>query len=260
MSAASPRIPEDDLHAYVDGMLDAGRRLDIAVRLQANPEDAARVGIYSAQRETLRAAFNGHDMGPMPARLDPRVILRQRASARQAMWRMAASVFLALSVGGGGGWMLHERLAPPPNTITVLVQDAVANHVVYTADRRRPTELGADQRDDLARWVSNRMNHQVAPPDLASYGYKFIGGRLAATPRGPAGMFMYQNDQNVRMTVFVQPVGTSPSLPLERIETGPIESYAWVDNGIGYSVSGSLPPDELNRVAKQVRDGLAKPG
>ena len=37
----------------------------------------------------------------------------------------------------------------------------------------------------------NRLNHQVTPPDLSADGYTYIGGRLAATPDGPAGMFMY---------------------------------------------------------------------
>jgi anti-sigma factor RsiW len=44
--------------------------------------------------------------------------------------------------------------------------------------------LGAEPRDDLAKWVLNRINHQVAPPGLSVAGYRFIGG-------GPAGMFMY---------------------------------------------------------------------
>ena len=87
-----------------------------------------------------------------------------------------------------------------------MAQQAVANHVVYTADLRRPTELGAQQRDDLARWVSNRLNHQVAPPDLSADGYSYMGGRLAATPDGPAGMFMYDGPKGVRLTVFVLPL------------------------------------------------------
>ena len=130
---------------------------------------------------------------------------------RRLPWRAAAAVLLAFGLGGAGGWFLHGGQQPPTAAITLLAQQAVANHVVYTADRRRPTELGAQQRDDLARWVSNRLNHQVAPPDLSADGYSYMGGRLAATPDGPAGLFMYDGPQGVRLTVFVLPLNAAAS-------------------------------------------------
>jgi anti-sigma factor RsiW len=143
-------------------------------------------------------------------------------------------------------------LAPQPRTITLLAEEAVANHVVYTADKRRPTELGAEQRDDLARWVSNRIQHQVAPPDLALAGYRYMGGRLAATDSGPAGMFMYQNDAGLRLTVFVRPVADKTNRPQEIVGVGAMEGCAWIDRGIGYTVVAALPSAELKRVATEI--------
>ena len=89
--------------------------------------------------------------------------------------------------GRRGRLVPARRPSSPQRTLPLLTQDAVANHMVYSADKRRPTELGATQRDDLARWVSNRLNHPVAPPDLSAEGYSYMGGRLAATSDGPAG-------------------------------------------------------------------------
>ena len=108
-------------------------------------------------------------------------------------------------------------------SITLLSEQAVANHMVYTADKRRPTELGADQRDDLARWVSNRLNHKVAPPDLTADGYTYIGGRLAATPDGPAGLFMYDDKQGVRLTVFVLPLNGAENSPMQHVEFAKVD-------------------------------------
>ena len=162
-------------------------------------------------------------------------------------------ILITLVLGGAGGWFLHSGLQPPEGVITLMAQQAVANHVVYTADRRRPTELGAQQRDDLARWVSNRLNHQVAPPDLSDYGYSYIGGRLAATPDGPAGLFMYDGPQGVRLTVFVLPLTAAPSLPIQHVEVDQVDGWAWVDKSIGYTVLGKLPVPELRRVADVVR-------
>jgi anti-sigma factor RsiW len=269
MSGESHDIGEDDLHAYVDNQLAPERRAAVAHYLSENPDDAERVAGYIEMRDTLRAALAEQATLPMPARLNPHLIAYRRRT-RQTIWRAAAAVVLAFGLGGGGGWVLHERLAPPPGAVTVVLREAMANHIVYTADRRRPTELGADQRDDLARWVSNRMNRQVAPPDLTSTGFIYIGGRLAATGSGPAGIFMYQNAANVRLTIFVRPVdgptGNSAGNPgsikdearLEHVGAGPVDGYGWVSNGLGYSVIAAVPTGELHRVAEQVQQ-LVKP-
>ena len=256
MSDSGRPVVEDDLHAYIDRLLDADRIPAVERHLRDNAEAAAMVAAYAAQRDALRAALAEVADEPVPARLNPYAI-RAAIAARRSMWRAAAMVLLAFGLGGGGGWMLHDRIDRPPTTITLLTNEAFANHAVFTADRRRPTELGAEQREDLARWVSNRINHPVAPPDLSVAGYKYLGGRLAATPHGPAGMFMYQNEAGVRLTVFVRPVATPDSLPLESVAAGALEGYAWADKGMGYTVVAPLPAEDVRRVATRVRQGLA---
>ncbi len=158
-----------------------------------------------------------------------------------------------LGLGGVGGWFLHGGTPRNLATIALLTQAAVSNHMVYTADKRRPTELGATQRDDLARWVSNRLNHQVAPPDLSGEGYSYMGGRLAATPDGPAGLFMYASAQGVRLTVFVLPLRSAGSAPIQHVDFAHVDGCAWIDKSIGYTVVGDLPPAELRRLAELVR-------
>lgn len=256
MSDLERAVSEDELHAYVDRQLDP-RRLPVVERhLRDNPDDAAMVAATMSQRDALRAALADIAGAPTPARLNPYAI-QQSIASRRTMWRAAAAVVLAFGVGGGGGWVLHDRLSPRSTTITLLTEEAFANHAVFTADRRRPTELGAEQREDLAKWVSNRINRPVAPPDLSMAGYKYLGGRLAATPHGPAGMFMYQNEAGVRLTVFVRPVATSGSLPLETVAAGALEGCAWADKGMGYTVVAPLPAADVQRVAEGVRRGLA---
>lgn len=253
MSDLGRLITEEELHAYVDNRLEADRQPAILRYLQEHPDVAERVAAYRAQREALRAAFGGVAAEPIPARLDLQRLIQERLGRRRASWRIAASIVLAFGVGGTGGWFLRDGLHPPTSSLTLLTQEAVANHVVYTADRRRPTELGAEQRDDLARWVSNRLNHPVAPPDLTADGFRYMGGRLAATSDGPAGLFMYDDAQGVRVTVFVLPMGAVLGAPIQHVDFEHVDGCAWIDKGIGYTVVGKLPPAELRRLAEQVR-------
>jgi anti-sigma factor RsiW len=254
MSDPGRPIAEEELHAWVDDQLEPERQRMVQQYLHDHPDVARRVAAWRAQREALRAAFASVADEPIPPRLGLERLIQQRLSRRWIAWRVAAAVLLAFGLGGSGGWFLHSGLQPPPaGIITLLAQQAVANHVVYTADKRRPTELGAQQRDDLARWVSNRLRHQVAPPELGADGYSYIGGRLAATPDGPAGLFMYDGPQGVRLTVFVLPLSSAAALPFQAIDVQHVDGCAWIDKGIGYTVVGELPQSELRRIAELVR-------
>ena len=205
-------IPEDDLHAYVDGQLPPERGDAVARQLQEQSQAAEDAAAFAAQRDALRAAFAHIATEPVPPRLHLQNLIADRASSeRRTVWRAAAAVLLALSwSGGGGGWALHARFGGAPNDLSMLAQEAIANHVVYTADRKRPTELGAEQRDDLARWVSNRLGRPVAPPDMSSAGFRYMGGRLAATPQGPAGQPMFRTRRGRGPPVFVLPMRDAP--------------------------------------------------
>ncbi len=252
MSDPGRPIGEEELHAYIDGQLAPDRQPAVQHYLQEHPDVARRVAAYREQRAALRAAFDAVAGEPIPPALNLELLIQQRLEQRRTPWRAAAAVLLAFGFGGAGGWLLHGGLAPT-TSMTLLAQEAVANHVVYTADKRRPTELGAEQRDDLARWVSNRLNHQVAPPDLSADGFHYMGGRLAATPDGPAGLFMYDDAQGLRLTVFVLPMSSAASRPIQHVDFAHVDGCAWIDKGIGYTVVGKLPPAELRRLAEQVR-------
>jgi anti-sigma factor RsiW len=255
---SDPALPiaEEDLHAWIDGQLGPERQAAVLRYLHEQPDVARRVDAWHDQREALRAAFAAVAAEPVPPRLGLERLIQQRLGRRRLPWRAAASVVLAFGLGGVGGWFLRGGQPPPAAAITLLAQQAVANHVVYTADRRRPTELGAQQRDDLARWVSNRLNHQVAPPDLSADGYSYMGGRLAATPDGPAGLFMYDDPQGVRLTVFVLPLNAAATMPIQHVDFAHVDGCAWIDKSVGYTVVGSLPPPELRRIAELVRRQL----
>jgi anti-sigma factor RsiW len=249
-------ISEAELHAFVDDHLEHDKQPHVLRYIQEHPDVARRVAAYRDQRDALRAAFGPVTAEPLPPGLDLQLLIQERLARRRVPWRAAAAVLLAFVLGGAGEWFLNFGAPPPTLSISLLSEQAVANHMVYTADKRRPTELGADQRDDLARWVSNRLNHKVTPPDLAGDGFSYIGGRLAATPDGPAGLFMYDDNQGVRLTVFVLPLSGAENSPMRHVESAKVDGVAWIDKGIGYTVVGKLPQDALRRLAEQVRQQL----
>ncbi|MBV9755667.1 MAG: anti-sigma factor [Alphaproteobacteria bacterium] len=258
MNAPERPIAEEDLHAYVDDQLDPASRAAVARYLEQHPAVAERVAAYAAQAERLRAAFAARASEPIPPALNLSRLLEQRLAGRRHAWRLAASVALALGIGAGSGWVIRAATEPQQfSGIAALEHEAVANHLVYAADRRRPTELGAAQRDDLAQWVSSRLQHPVAPPDLTMLGYRFMGGRLVATMHGAAALFLYDNDRGARLSIFVRPMRDSEATPILVLDIGDVDGCAWVDRGIGYTLIADEPYRELQRMSEYVRKQIA---
>src|SRR5690349_1888504 len=107
MSGMVPPVTENDLHAYIDDALDSERRAAVARHLDANPEEAQRVGAYIAQKQALRMALARIAEEPVPPALQPARLLETRLRRRRVSWLVAASVAFALVAGAGGGWFMR---------------------------------------------------------------------------------------------------------------------------------------------------------
>jgi anti-sigma factor RsiW len=262
MSDATPPIGEDDLHAYVDGQLGAGRRHAVERHLAANPEAARRVAAYQAQRDALRAAFAAHTDEPLPPALDLAHIIGQRSRRRRTPWLVAASVALALGAGTAGGWLLRgpPALGPVRQAMAVLEQEALASHIVYSADRRHPVEVPGAEAAHLQQWLSNRLGRAVVAPDLSALGYRLVGGRLLATERGgAAALLMYEDAGGQRLSLLLRPMGPALRAPGAVIGRGGVNGLAWIGHGLGVAVVAALPEGDIERVAAQVGAGLGVP-
>jgi anti-sigma factor RsiW len=247
---------EDRLQAYVDGQLDPDAQEAVEIYLENNPDEASRIHAYAAHREGLRNALSPYT-GVAPSRgLSISQLVKQRRAARYAPWRLVATIALTLCVGGGAGWMLRGVAMADDrgNSIAALTQEALINHVVYTADYGHPVEMVSNQTDGLVRWLSGRLSRQLRVPDLEQAGYHLMGGRLLATDRGPAALLMYDDDRGTRLTVFARPT-TMPhqDTPTEAVGAQPVTGYAWICGGLGYVVLGTVEAQALRSLASLVR-------
>ncbi|WP_395443813.1 anti-sigma factor family protein [Caulobacter sp. UC70_42] len=251
MSASHP-ISEDDLQAYVDQALDAGRGDEVREYLRLHPEVARRIDGYVAQRAALRAVLAPIAEEPIPPELGIRALAEARR-ARLSAWRPAIAATMLLCVGGLGGWMAHGVLTPPMNGVGALAHEAADNYRVYASDLHRPVEMGSAQKADLVRWVSNRLRSPVAVPDLQSAGYRFIGGRLVTTPHGPAAMFIYDDAQGERLAVMVRPMKVEKNTRMSEQTNGGLDGVSWASDGIGYSLVAPTRSESLHPLADEVR-------
>jgi anti-sigma factor RsiW len=251
-------ISEDDLHAYVDERLEVGRIAEVDAYLAAHPDMTQQVDGFARQRRMLREALAPIANEPVPAQLSLGRIIAARRKPAATVWRSIAAAALLLLVGGASGWLGRGALEPPGRGVAALAQEASDNYGVYSPDRARPVEIRASEGADLVRWISDRLRHPVVVANLAGSGYRFMGGRVVATPNGAAGMFMYDDDKGSRLVMLMRPMAVERDAPVFREEKGGITGLAWAEGGMGYSVVGAASLPTLEAIVGEIRKQVAQ--
>lgn len=253
----SAPVGPEELHAYVDGRLDAPRRAAVEAHLAAHPDAAARVEEWRRQAAGMRRLFDPVLDEPVPPRLLRRPGRRSEAPAfRPALLRQAAAV-LWLCIGMALGWVAHERLVPAPAAAPVVARAAIGAHLVYAAEVRHPVEVGADQSDHLFTWLSNRLGGPVRAPSLEAAGWTLVGGRLLPSDSGPAGQFMYQNGAGERLTLYVARTAGGQETAFRSMRAQGVGAVWWLDRGFAFALAGQADHQALQRAAHLAYQGLA---
>lgn len=249
MTAHSTPAPvvEEDLHAYVDGVLDATRRKEVQDHLDRNPEAAALVSQFAEQRQLLRLAFAQTADEPVPSRLRLALSMEHQHSSRRWRWQMAAALLLSLATGTFGGWQMRA-VWQPAGGISILAGEARSSYAAYASD-----PVGDAQKDSVVSLVSSKLKRRVEVPDLSQSGYHFAGGRLVATGHGPAGLFFYDRKDGTRVGLMIRPMAQETEAPMMEQSAGSLAGFSWAAEGLGYSLVGTEPPRALHPIANEVR-------
>jgi len=245
------QVKEEDLQAYVDGVLDEPRRSEVEAHLAVQPEDTERVRSYRAQNVALRTLFDPVLAEPVPAPLVTRAAPRS--------WRVIGIAASALFAGVAIGWVAHGGFAPPPlQSGQSLARSAAIAHAVYSPEVRHPVEVGADQEDHLVKWLSKRVGTDLRAPKLSTLGYELVGGRLLSGPQGPVAHFMYQDGKGQRLTLYVSAQkGDRSDTAFRFSQEDKVSVFYWIDHNYGYALSGEMKRESLLALANAVYQQLS---
>jgi anti-sigma factor RsiW len=246
-----PVVTEEELHAYVEGVLPAARAAEVEAYLASRPDEAARVSAYREQIVALHREFDPIVNEPLPYRLQ----LPRRHWARSLL--RYAAVVAWFGLGGVAGWQLHAYTRDQQAEVASWPRRAAIAHVVYSPEVRHPVEVGAEQEAHLVAWLSKRLGAPLKVPYLGDQGYQLVGGRLLPGERGPVAQFMYQETKGQRLTLYVRvnpDKGGETAFRFAR-EHG-VGVFYWLDQELGYAISGEVEKDELLRLATAVHRQL----
>jgi len=268
--------PIDDLtlHAWLDGELTPERRAEVEAWLQANPEAAARVRLWAADRELLRTQLAGVLDEPVPAALE-QVLWRKgpaRGAGFGAGWQRWAGALALFALGGllGAGLMWRAQPRAPviaEATEPAWVTRAAVAHAVYVPEVRHPVEVKA-QEEHLSRWLTKRLDVPVKLFDLRAQGFELVGGRLLPDAAGPSAQLMYQQivpagasgaeARPVRVTVYLRKPDRGTPAAFRYEQQGALGMFYWVEGATaqggpcGYALVGELPRERLLAMAEAI--------
>jgi anti-sigma factor RsiW len=253
MSRHEPPVTDDELHAYVDGLLPEERVCVVEEYIAAHPETAARVAAWRAQASMIRNRWGKVAEEKVPERLQPdRLAARPRA--RYA--KIAAVIGVAFLVGAAAGWLGRDVFIGHRDgeLARALADAAIEAHRIYVAEVRHPIEVRADEAH-LVPWLSRRVGQQLKAPDLAPEGLRLLGGRLLSGPHGIAtAFFMYEGGSGERVTLTTARTARDRETGFEWRAAGDFGAVAWIESGLAFVVTGPAERAKLDRVARRVYD------
>ena len=262
MKAPDTPISEAQLHAFVDGRLDDMQRQAVERAVEEDPALRDTVDAWRSQRVALRGLHRDlldESLPPFLANAARQADEFQRQTTRRWQYMaMAASVFVAFTAGwiGHGAWRGGDA-APAVQ----FARQAVVAHVVYAPEVRHPVEVTAAQQDHLVQWLSKRLGQPLKVPVLQPQGFDLVGGRLLPGADGARAQFMFQNTQGERLTLYIGAIkhpargdgAESPGETAFRLtQDGNVSSFYWMDQGVGYALSGPLPRNAMLDMAHSV--------
>jgi anti-sigma factor RsiW len=259
-------IDNDELMAFVDGVLDVKSREQFEERLRDDAALAATVAVLRAQRKVLHGALDPVLNEPIPQRL-----LLAAAPSKVSRQRVAAAV-VWLAVGLGVGSLASWQYLTPPDVTTSrvangggvtdlprFVHQATMAHAVYAPEVRHPVEVRSGDSQALDGWLSKRLGRKMQAPDLSGQGFALVGGRLLPAEVGkPAAQFMYEDRQGQRLTVYLRGMAQpTPETAFRFAEQGGVSTFYWVERDWGYALSGDLARPQLLRLARHIHAQLS---
>ncbi|QRM55887.1 anti-sigma factor [Sinorhizobium sp. BG8] len=254
MSERPVSVTEEELHAYVDGWLSPEDRQRIDLWLAEHPAELERVTGWKLQNERIRAVFGSDEtVRPGDRELFANALTRFRPS--KLRWPLAAAAAIVIFAAGVVTGNVvpfpvgSARTAPPVEAS--LPREAQSAFLVYASEVRHPVEVVGSERSHLATWLGKRLDHALNIPDLTALGYDLVGGRLVPV-HGKAGAFlMYQNALGKRMTVLIGRNGEERETSFLFSREGTLETFYWIDGGVGYAITGEVSREELRKIADE---------
>ncbi len=246
-----PEIREEDLHAFLDGELDAARRAEIADAERENGALAGRIAAFRADKKRLADVYAPLIERPLPTEWLSQ-IAEYGQSRRNAWWStitaIAASVVLLVA-----GLATYQQL--PANGEESIVREALAAR----ADMLESNEVFAiaspSQARDAGPIMASALKMHLKVPDLSRMGYKLEYLRVYENvPGGKSVELRYRDAAYRDFALYIR--HPSSGVRFDQYKRSGLRICVWQDDVLGTVMTGPISAAEMQRLASLAYTGL----
>jgi anti-sigma factor RsiW len=248
---ARPEIREEDLHAFIDGDLDAARSAEIADAEREDVALAERIAAFRADKKRLADVYTPLIEQKLPAEWLSRIADHGRGR-RNAWWStmtaIAASIVLLVA-----GLATYQQL--PASGEESIVREALAAR----ADMLEPSEVFAiaspSQARGAGRVMASALKMHLGVPDLSRMGYRLENMRIFENlPGGKSVELRYRDAANRDFALYFR--HPSSGVRFDQYKRAGLRICVWQDDVLGTVMTGPISAAEMQRLASLAYTGL----
>ncbi len=253
--SARPEILEEDIHAFIDGELDAARAAAVEDAAGRDPVLAHRIASFRADKRLLAEVYGTIAGEALPQEWRARVA--GRARPRRGSWTTpfaaaaAALVLLLASV------TVYRFAVPKPvETATSGEESIVREALAARSDALKPREVvKVDGMDAAGRVVADALKLRLKAPDLARMGYRLVSVRVYGDmPGGSSVELVYRGAANRDFALYVR--HPSGAVRFDQYKRDGLRVCIWQDDVLGTVMTGRMSAAEMQRLASLAYTGL----
>jgi anti-sigma factor RsiW len=238
----NPEIREEDLHAFIDGELDAAERARIEAIVEANNYLRDRVARYQGDKARLTAVYGGGMGEPLPqAWVEQIEAATARPRWRAQSWGIAAlaASFVLVFVG-----LFAWRNVAQPVRDDVVVDALAARAGVVQPVSVIPPASSAVAAE--ARVMTAVLDARVKAPDLSRMNYRLIGINVYSEPQRAFELRYAAPDGRI-FTLYLRHSSGQPRF--DQFKQDGLRVCIWQDDVVGMVMAGKMSVAEMQHLA-----------
>lgn len=241
---AHMRPTEEDLHAFIDGELDAARAAEVEAAIHGDADLARQVHAYRADKVRLAQVY-----GPLVERPIPEAWLKTIAqhnvvplpvkTSRRQMIGMALAASVAVIAGGT---IAYRQVSTRGGDLIVAAMDA------HAGARNIPAQPVPENA------LASVVGVAVKTPDLSKMGFALVGMQTQDDSGARAAVLAYRDAAARVFTLYLR---ASPGTPhFDMIKRGDTRICVWQDDVLSTVMLADVSAAEMLRLASLAYSGL----
>ncbi len=242
-------IPDERLHALIDGELTTRDSAEVESAVAADPLLSRRAALFRADKARLAQIYGSISEQPLP-RHWLEMIDREARKPRIFSIEAIAGIAAVLMLMSGGSLMYRQAL---PHEEPIVEEALAARNDAMPA--RQTLALNTAQAAAATRTLASALGMHVSAPDLQRMGYNLVGLRVYGhAPAGKGVELLYRHKDNRVFALYLRHPSGAPRF--DQYKQGKLRVCIWQDDVLGAVMTGEMSAAEMQRLASLAYTGL----